>query len=187
MSTKLLKRFAFMVFPVIFLALTGCSNDAATPAPAVPPAAAAVVAPSTDSSGAPAKESTATTGVSTGVLDPTATSQTIGVVTTSNIVADWAREVGQERVDVLSLLPPNADPHTFQPGAKDIARVSDANPVVAVGLSLEASWLDDLLQNAAQVPHDIVDLGERVDPIDFMEIFEEHATEEGELLSLIHI
>ena len=181
MSTKLLKRFAFMVFPVIFLALTGCSNDAATPAPAVPPAAAAVVAPSTDSSGAPAKESTATTGAPTGVLDPTATSQTIGVVTTSNIVADWAREVGQERVDVLSLLPPNADPHTYQPGAKDIARVSDANLVVAVGLSLEASWLDDLLQNAAQDPHDIVDLGERVDPIDFMEIFEEHATEEGEL------
>ena len=46
----------------------------------------------------------------------TAEATLVNVVTTSNIVADWVSIVGQDRVSVFSLLPPNADPHTFQPG-----------------------------------------------------------------------
>ena len=95
---------------------------------------------------------------------------------TTSIVADWVRAVGRERVDVFPLVPPNADPHTFQPGARDIARVSDAGLVLSVGLSLEAGWMNELLQNAARDPDAIVALGEHVDPLDFTEILDEHAT-----------
>ena len=102
----------------------------------------------------------------------------INVVTTSNIVADWIRLVGQDRVEVSSLLPPNADPHTYQPGAQDIAQVADADLVISVGLSLEAGWLNELVENAAQDPDAIVEIGSEVDPIDFVEIFEEHHDEE---------
>ncbi len=91
-------------------------------------------------------------------------------MTTINIVADWVKRVGGERVDVFPLLPPNADPHTFQPGARDTARVADANLVLTVGLGLESGWLNELIENAARDPESIIELGDAVDPITFMEM-----------------
>ena len=93
----------------------------------------------------------------------------VSVVTTSSIVADWVSIVGQDRVSVFSLLPPNADPHTFQPGARDVTRIADADLVLSVGLRLEGAWLKDLLANAATDASSIVELGEAVDPIEYAE------------------
>jgi ABC-type Zn uptake system ZnuABC Zn-binding protein ZnuA len=89
----------------------------------------------------------------------------LNVVTTSNIVADWARNVGGNRVEVFSLLPPEADPHSFRPGAQDVTRVADADLVLSVGLSLEAEWLSKLLDSASADNSRVVALGESVDPI----------------------
>ena len=102
----------------------------------------------------------------------------INVVTTSNIVADWVEIVGQDRINVHSLLPAGADPHTYQPGAQDIAQVADADLVLSVGLSLEAGWLTELVEHAAQDPDKIIEIGNEVNPIDFVEIFEDHHDEE---------
>ena len=93
----------------------------------------------------------------------------IEVVTTSNIVADWVQNVGGDHVDAFSLLPVGGDPHTFQPGARDVARISDADVVLSIGLGMEAGWLNDLLKNAAADPESIVETGEIVDPIEFAE------------------
>ena len=101
---------------------------------------------------------------------PTATptpAPILRVVTTSNIVADWVRQVGRGRVEVFALLPMGADPHTFQPGARDITRVADADLILSVGLTLEAAWLEELVQNAAADSSKLVALGEIVDPIEF--------------------
>ena len=107
----------------------------------------------------------------------------LNVVSTSNIVGDWIERVGGERVSVFSLLPPDADPHTFQPGARDVANVADADLVFSVGLSLEAGWLEELIENAARDHESIISLGELVDPIEFVEIFGEdmhgHEDEHG--------
>ena len=117
----------------------------------------------------------------------------VSVVTTSNILADWAENVGGGHVEVFSLVPAGADPHGFQPGAQDVARVADADLVLSVGLGLEESWLKELLQNAARDPATIVELGEAITPIEFaeshseeVEIIEEvshvvHEVEEGEI------
>ncbi|MCY3994194.1 MAG: zinc ABC transporter substrate-binding protein [Caldilineaceae bacterium] len=91
----------------------------------------------------------------------------VQVVATTNFVADWARVVGGSRVEVFSLLPVGGDPHTFLPGARDVARVADADLVLTVGLGLEADWLQDLLHNASADESRIVALGEGVDPIEF--------------------
>ena len=91
----------------------------------------------------------------------------VQVVATTNFVADWARVVGGSRVEVFSLLPVGGDPHTFLPGARDVARVADADLVLTVGLGLEADWLEDLLHNASADESRIVALGEGVDPIEF--------------------
>ncbi|MCI0438549.1 MAG: metal ABC transporter substrate-binding protein [Chloroflexi bacterium] len=102
-------------------------------------------------------------------------------VATTSIVADWTRRVGGERVEVFSLLPVGADAHSFQPGARDISRVADADIVFSVGLTLEAAWLDELIRNAAADTSRIVALGELVDPIEFTGHDEdEHEGEEHE-------
>ena len=117
----------------------------------------------------------------------------IEVVTTSNIVADWVQNVGGDGVEVFSLLPVGGDPHTFQPGARDVARITDADVVLSIGLGMEGGWLHDLLENAAADPESIVETGEIVDPIEFaeghadeVELLEEishvvHEVEEGEI------
>ena len=108
----------------------------------------------------------------------------IEVVTTSNIVADWVRNVGGEHVDVFSLLPVGSDPHTFQPGARDVARISDADIVLSIGLSMEGGWLNDLLINASADPESIVETGEIVEPIEFAEV---HADEVELLEGISHV
>ena len=117
----------------------------------------------------------------------------VSVVTTTNIVADWVENVGGDNIDVFSLVPVGADPHTFQPGAKDVARIADADLVLSVGLSLEGAWLKDLLENAARDPSSIAEIGEIIDPLEFreghveeVELLEElshvvHEVEEGEI------
>ena len=123
----------------------------------------------------------------------TSPATSVRVVTTTNIMADWVENVGGDHVDVFSVVPVGADPHGFQPGARDVSRIADADLVLSVGLGLEGSWLKELLQNAARDPSTIVEIGEMVDPIEFaethageVEILEEinhavHEVEEGEI------
>ena len=103
----------------------------------------------------------------------------VQVVTTTNFVADWARVVGGDRAEVFSLLPVGGDPHTFLPGARDVARVADADLVLTVGLDLEAEWLEDLLHNASADESKIVALGEAVDPLEYA-MADAHDDHEGE-------
>ena len=108
----------------------------------------------------------------------------IEVVTTSNIVADWVENVGGDHVEVFSLLPVGGDPHTFQPGARDVARIADADIVLSIGLGLEGGWLNDLLKNAAANPDSIVETGEVAEPIEFAE---GHAEEVELLEGISHV
>ncbi len=193
MRGNLLKTLIPMLAAVLLLAVACGSEEpaaqtaeqpaaqaAAQPAaqPAAQAAAQPAAQPATGASAAVQPAAAAQPQTTAPAGQPEASAEKIRVVTTSNIIADWVRAVGQDRLDVFSLLPANADPHTYQPGAQDIAKVADADLVMSVGLSLEAGWLTDLVENAAQDPHAIVEVGEGVDPIDFVEIFEDHHDEE---------
>ena len=114
----------------------------------------------------------------------TSPATSVRVVTTTNIMADWVENVGGDHVDVFSVVPVGADPHGFQPGARDVSRIADADLVLSVGLGLEGSWLKELLQNAARDPSTIVEIGEMVDPIEFAET---HAGEVEILEGLSHV
>ncbi|MYB43676.1 MAG: zinc ABC transporter substrate-binding protein, partial [Acidimicrobiia bacterium] len=98
----------------------------------------------------------------------------IQVVATANFVADWARVVGGERVEVFGLLPAGGDPHSYQPGARDVARVAEADIVFTIGLGLETEWLGDLLHSASADESRIVALGDYVDPIEFADEHDDH-------------
>ena len=108
-------------------------------------------------------------------------------------MADWVENIGGGHIEVTSLLGEGADPHNYQPGARDVTAIADADMVLSVGLGLEGAWLRELLQNAARDPSTIVDFDETIDPIEFgethvedVELLEElshvvHEVEEGEI------
>ncbi len=120
----------------------------------------------------------------------------LNVVTTNNIVADWVENIGGDNVEVFSLLSVGADPHTYQPGARDVTQIADADLVLSIGLGLEGAWLQELLHNAARDPATVIELGEGIDPIEFaathadeVELLEElshvvHEVEDGEITAI---
>ncbi len=193
---------SLIVFAAIFIA--ACEDTpqpAATPqspaaaqaaaTPASAPAAAQPAPAASTSTEAPAPSPTPVVAASSGAAAPTSTAPKLNIVTTSNIVADWVRVVGGDRVDVVSLLVPGADPHSLVPGARDVAMVADADIVMSVGLELEAGWLEELLHNASADESKIVALGDSVDPIEFSETgahddhgddHDEHAESHGEAM-----
>lgn len=73
------------------------------------------------------------------------------VVATTSIVADVVHNVGGDLINLTTLLPLGADPHSFQPTPKDVATVSKAHVVMANGAGLEG-FLESLLKNAGKVP-----------------------------------
>ena len=166
---------AIVIFVIVAIFnMAACSGDASPQETSEPSA------PSRSSQAAPA--ATLVVPASRQLLQ--ATVESVGVVTTTNIVADWARIVGGDRVEVFSLLPAGSDPHSFQPGAKHVAAIADAEIVLSVGLRLEESWLRELLQNAARDESSSVDLAEIVDPIDFGET---HGEGVAALLEISHV
>ena len=62
------------------------------------------------------------------------------VATTFTILADMARVVGGDRVQVESVTTPGADVHYYEPTAGDLRRVEGADLVISNGLGLD-DWL----------------------------------------------
>ena len=110
----------------------------------------------------------------------------VRVVATTSVVADWVENIGGEHVEVFSVVPAGSDPHGFQPGAQDVAKIADADLVLSVGLGLEGSWLKELVENAARDPSSIVELGEAIDPIEFAEAHAEEVELLEELGHIVH-
>jgi ABC-type Zn uptake system ZnuABC Zn-binding protein ZnuA len=69
------------------------------------------------------------------------------VVATSTQVADFATNVGGDRVRVTSLLKPGIDPHDYEPSPADIDAIAHADLVLENGAGLE-SWLHDTITSS---------------------------------------
>ncbi len=59
------------------------------------------------------------------------------LVTTTTILADWAKNILGDMVNVTALIPPHVDPHLFFPTADILFLLYDADYVVCNGLHLE--------------------------------------------------
>ena len=69
------------------------------------------------------------------------------VVATTTQIADFARNVGGDRVSLTQMIPPNGDPHDFEPSPSDVEAVAGASVVLEHGIDLDA-WLDGVISNA---------------------------------------
>jgi ABC-type Zn uptake system ZnuABC Zn-binding protein ZnuA len=65
---------------------------------------------------------------------------TLDVVATTTQVADFARNIGGDRVKVTQILKPNVDPHDYEPSPADVQAIAEADVVVESGVGLE-KWL----------------------------------------------
>jgi zinc/manganese transport system substrate-binding protein len=74
------------------------------------------------------------------------------VVATFSILADFARNVGGERINVVALVGPDGDTHVYQPKPADAKELGAGRLIVVNGLGLEG-WIDRLIKaSGAKAP-----------------------------------
>lgn len=87
-----------------------------------------------------------------------AQSAPLRVVATTTIIADVARNVGGDLVEVTALIPPDSDVHAFQLTPRDARTLAEAQVILVNGAGLE-SFLGDLPQEVANVPLTVISNG----------------------------
>lgn len=82
---------------------------------------------------------------------PALAQEPLKIVTTFTVIADMARNVAGEGVEVVSVTKPGAEIHGYEPTPQDIVGASDADLVLWNGLGLER-WFEQFLTNLGDVP-----------------------------------
>lgn len=88
------------------------------------------------------------------------------VVVTTNILGDVVGELVGDQARVVTLMKPNADPHSFEISAQEAATLRDADLLVSNGLGLEEGLQQHLdAAVAAEVPSFVA--GDAIDVLDY--------------------
>jgi zinc/manganese transport system substrate-binding protein len=82
------------------------------------------------------------------VLAPARADAKLKVATTIETLADLARQVGGDRVEVTALARGYQDPHFISPKPSLVLVLNRADALVSVGLDLEVGWLPPLVQQS---------------------------------------
>ena len=90
----------------------------------------------------------------------------------------FTSEIGQDNINVVNITPAGAEPHDYEPTAKDIANISDSKLLVLNGGGLEA-WGQNILQNIDQNNTTVVVAG--------VALATQHITEEGKTIQDPHV
>ncbi len=89
------------------------------------------------------------------------------VVVTTNILGDVVGELVGDQAEVRTLMPPGADPHSFEVSAQEAARMREADLLVANGLGLEEGLLAHV-EAARDDGVPVVEAGDAVDPVQWV-------------------
>lgn len=71
---------------------------------------------------------------------PLAMAKTVEVVASFSVLGDIVQQVGGDHVNVVTLVGPDGDPHSFEPTPKNSRQLSKADVVFISGLGLEGWW-----------------------------------------------
>jgi len=69
------------------------------------------------------------------------------VVTSIFPLQEFAKAVGGERIGAVLLLPPGAEPHTWEPRPSDVVKISQADIFIYIGAAMEP-WVDKVIKAA---------------------------------------
>ena len=103
----------------------------------------------------------------------------INVVATTPMIGEFVSNVGGDNINLTVLMPPEADPHTYEPAPQDAGTIADADLVFYTGLMYEPAPLVELLENSVCGSEALAEVGESVFPIEFKEGGHDDHDEEG--------
>ena len=74
------------------------------------------------------------------------------VVASYSILADVVHNIGGDHIELTTLIPPGADPHTFQPSPRELTALSEADVIFVNGGGIEEALLDVIEGAAGDTP-----------------------------------
>ena len=83
------------------------------------------------------------------------------------MIGEYVSQVAGNNVNLTILMPPEANPHTYDPSPQDAGKISEADLIFYVGLKYEPAGLIKLLENSASSSNVLVEVGEGINPIEF--------------------
>ncbi|WP_135554711.1 metal ABC transporter substrate-binding protein [Paenibacillus cymbidii] len=111
-------------------------------------------------------------------------SDKLSVVTTFYPMYEFSKQVAGEHADVVALIPPGAEPHDWEPSAKDMTRVKKADVFVYNGIV--EGWVDKALSSAASGKRVVVEASKGIKLMEGLpdeeEEGHEHAAGDGHVL-----
>jgi zinc transport system substrate-binding protein len=75
--------------------------------------------------------------------------------------ADWAKQIGGDKVEVICLLPPGATPHTYELTIKDIKALSKVNILIYNGMGLD-DWVSKSVETSSNKGLIILSLADKL-------------------------
>ncbi|MGX4645401.1 metal ABC transporter solute-binding protein, Zn/Mn family [Holzapfeliella sp. JNUCC 80] len=78
-------------------------------------------------------------------------SDKLHIVTTNSILEDMVHNIGQDRIELYSIVKRGTDPHEYEPQPTDISKTSSANLIFYNGLNLETGgngWFTKLMETS---------------------------------------
>ena len=103
----------------------------------------------------------------------------LNVVATTPMIGEFVSQVGGDNINLTVLMPPEANPHTYEPAPQDAGTIADADLVFYTGLMYEPAPLIELLENSVCGSEALAEVGESVFPIEFKEEGHDDHDEEG--------
>ncbi len=88
----------------------------------------------------------------------------IRVSVTFNAMKEFTQAVGKDKVEVTAIIPDGAEPHDFEPKAKDLAGLSSARVFVYNGSGME-SWAEKAVKAVGNKNLIAVDASKGIEPI----------------------
>jgi zinc transport system substrate-binding protein len=102
-------------------------------------------------------------------------SKKIKIVTTFYPMYEFSKQVAGEYADVIALIPTGVEPHDWEPSAKDIVQVKDADVFVYNGIV--EGWVPKALESAANSKRVVVEASKAVELMEGLPEEEEHEAE----------
>ena len=90
--------------------------------------------------------------------------ETLTVFTSLYPMYDFAKKIGGEKVNVINMVPAGTEPHDWEPNAKDMAGLEEADIFIYSGAGMEI-WVDKVLNALSTSDLKVVEASEGIDLI----------------------
>ncbi|MFC5650255.1 metal ABC transporter substrate-binding protein [Paenibacillus solisilvae] len=115
---------------------------------------------------------------STAPIDTQNSAKKLNVVTTFYPMYEFSKQVAGDHADVIALIPPGAEPHDWEPSAKDMGMVKEADIFVYNGIV--EGWVDKALESAANDNRVVVEASKGIQLMEGLPEEEEGGEHHGE-------